>query len=319
MDLLFKYINVFRKLKRAYQGGGAPHKPILLLAVLDCIKQGKIQTSKIYISPELILCFKELWIKLVKTPHRLNFALPFYHMHTEPFWKLICKPGFQIELTTSKSIKSLSSLDNSLLYAELDIDLFHLMSNSLTNELLRLDLLKFYFNETSNISADFSLFNTIENQILNYDKLEYTSRIMELTSSLSNDEIEEEIFVRGRMFKREVPKIYNYTCSISRMKLLVETNAQMVDACHIIPFSFSKDDTIKNGICLSPNLHRAFDRGIISISNNYRVSVSKKIVEDKSPFNLKQFDGIEILIPTNSNYKPSIENFDWHRENKFIE
>jgi predicted restriction endonuclease len=49
MDLLFKYINVLRKLKRAYQGGGDPHKPILLLAVLDCIKQGKIQTSSIMI------------------------------------------------------------------------------------------------------------------------------------------------------------------------------------------------------------------------------------------------------------------------------
>lgn len=32
-------------------------------------------------------------------------------------------------------------------------------------------------------------------------------------------------------------------------------NAQLVDACHIVPFAISKDDTINNGISLSPNLH----------------------------------------------------------------
>lgn len=318
MELFYTYINAFKKLKRAHQGGGAPHKPILLLAILDCIIQGKIQSNKIYISPELILCFKELWFKLVKTPHRLNFALPFYHMQSESFWKLICKPGYHIELTTSNSIKSLSSLDNSLLYAELDIDLFNLMSNAITNELLRLELLKLYFNETSNITADFSLFNSIESQILNDDKLEYTSRIMELTSTLSKDEIEEEIFVRGRMFKREVPRIYNYTCSISRIKIYVNTNAQMVDACHIVPFSYSNDDTIKNGICLCPNIHRAFDRGIISINDEFKVRVSKTIEENDSPFNLSQFNGLDILLPTDSNYFPSLENLSWHIQNKFI-
>jgi hypothetical protein len=33
MEFLEKYSRLFGKLKRAYQNGGAPHKPILLLAI----------------------------------------------------------------------------------------------------------------------------------------------------------------------------------------------------------------------------------------------------------------------------------------------
>jgi putative restriction endonuclease len=52
-------------------------------------------------------------------------------------------------------------------------------------------------------------------------------------------------------------------------------NVTMVDACHIVPFSISYDDTITNGLALCPNLHRAFDRGLIAISDDYRVVVSE--------------------------------------------
>lgn len=87
----------------------------------------------------------------------------------------------------------------------------------------------------------------------------------------------------------------------------------MIDACHIIPFSESYDDTIKNGIALCPNLHRAFDRGLISIDDNYKVIVSKKFIESKSSYLLRQFEGKMILLPTEKKFHPSIENLSQHR------
>jgi putative restriction endonuclease len=38
----------------------------------------------------------------------------------------------------------------------------------------------------------------------------------------------------------------------------------MIDGCHIIPFSKNYNDTIINGIALCPNLHKAFDRALIT-------------------------------------------------------
>lgn len=318
MTFLQKYIIAFKKLNRSKLFGGAPHKPILLLSILEGVSRGEICSNKIFITPELILCFKELWSKLVHTPHKLNFALPFFHMRTESFWKLVCKNDFEIALTSSRSIKSLASLNESLLYAEIDEALFLLMNESISNSLLRKSIIDEYFPNDRDVKADYSLIRNLKNQILNDSQEKYKSRIESLEKDLNSEEVEVDLFVRGSLFKREVPKIYNYTCAISRMKIVTTSNTQMVDACHIIPFSISKDDTIGNGISLSPNFHRAFDRGLISISEDFKVIVSKHLVEDQSPFSITQFSGIRVLLPENSGYYPRGESLEWHRNNRLL-
>ena len=312
------YIKAFSKLKRAYQHGGAPHKPILLLSILEGFKREEISSNKIFITPELIMCFRELWYKLVNTPHQLNFALPFYHMRTEFFWKIVSKPGCQITLTSSYSVKSLSALNESLLYADIDFELFDFMKNKMTNEILRKTIIDVYFNNQVDPKIEYSLINNIKKQILTEEQSQYKSRIDSLQENSNKEEVEEDLFVRGSLFKREIPKIYNYTCAISGLRIVSVTNTQMVDACHIIPFSISKDDTIGNGISLSPNLHRAFDRGLISISNDYRVIVSKQIIENETSFSITQLNGTQLLLPQNKLYYPRKESLDWHRNNKLL-
>jgi putative restriction endonuclease len=318
LNSISKYNLQFSKLKRAYQHGGAPHKPIMLLSILEGFSRGEIISNQIEITPELIMCFKEYWSKLVFTPHQMNFALPFYHMRSEPFWKLVCKPGFEIALTTSNSVKSLSSLNDSLLYAEIDSELFLLMSDPVTNGVLRMTLVKTYFPNEREVKVNYELLKNIESQILHESQAEYHSRIQTLQNSLSKEEVQEELFVRSGIFKREVPKLYNYTCAISRMRVASASNVQMVDACHIVPFSISKDDTIGNGISLSPNLHRAFDRGLISIDSDYGVLVSSKLKEDNTPFAISNFNGSKILLPESSKFYPAMENLNWHFQNTFI-
>jgi putative restriction endonuclease len=88
----------------------------------------------------------------------------------------------------------------------------------------------------------------------------------------------------------------------------------MVDACHIVPFSEGYDDTLTNGIALCPNLHRAFDRGLISISDNYTILLNKNFVEnEKSAFNLSQFAGKRIFLPYSEKLYPDLENLYIHR------
>ena len=318
MKDISEYILDFTRLKRAHQYGGAPHKPILLLAILEGVARGEIITNSVFITPELILCFKEYWFNLVNTPHQLNFALPFYHLRTEAFWKLVCKPGYEIALTTSHSIKSLSSLNDSLVCAEIEKELFDFMKDPTTNKILKMVLLENYFPDAKNVNIEYNLFKNIEQQILNEDQEKYKARIQELNNNLSKEQVEEELFVRGSLFKREIPRIYNFTCAISRMRVISLSNAQMVDACHIVPFSISKDDTIRNGVSLSPNLHRAFDRGLISISPEFTVLLSPQVKEEVSPFALSQFAGLKIMLPTNPTYFPNQDNLEWHRKHRLL-
>ena len=318
MEFLEKYSRLFVKLKRAYQNGGAPHKPILLLAILKSIESKVITSNRIYITPELIMNFRELWSKLVTTKHQMNFALPFFHMQSEPFWRIITKPGAFVPLTSSHSIKSLGSLNESIQYAEIDKELLDLMLNGQTNLTLTKHLLSTYFSESSNVTLEYGELHEIEHQIMHDDQYTYKARILDIENNYNNEQGQEILYIRCGIFKREIPKIYNYTCAISKMRIATSSNAQLVDACHIVPFSVSKNDTITNGISLCPNLHRAFDRGLITIDSSYRVKVSPKLTEDDSPYSIKQFEGQEIVLPSITSQYPLLENLDWHSKEKWI-
>jgi len=312
-------LHLLLKLRRDSKSGGAPHKPILLLAILELVRKGEIINNRIEITPELVLEFKSIWSKLVVTQHSPNFALPFFHMKIEAFWRLVTKAGMIIPMTSSNSIKSLSALKESIAFAELNKDLYTLMLDAASRTILIEALLERYFPETKVLftSKGYNLFSDLEHQMVAEDAAVYQKRIQELKETLNKDEFEEEIFIRGGVFKREIPKIYGYHCAISGMRVEALSNAQMVDACHIKPFALSRDDTISNGISLSPNLHRAFDRGLLTITADFIIRISPTIAESDSPFSLKQFEGKTIQLPENVRHFPSTENLSWHNKEAY--
>jgi len=322
-ETIAKYLNYFKKLNRGYSKslGRAPHKPILLLSVLQLVKSGSIDSNKIFITADLILAFKRNWKQLVDTEHSPNFSLPFYHLQSEPFWYLVPKTGKRIALTKSKSIKSFKNLRDNIAYAEIDKELYLLFQNPISQTLLEQYILDQYFSSTkSEYSVQEKTYEEsfIENSILNESTEAYQNQIQSLRNRLEEDEFEEEVFVRGGLFKRTVPKIYDFTCSISGMKITSTHSVQMIDACHIYPFSLSNDDTVPNGIALSPNLHRAFDRGLITINSDYIVRVSPSVSENNSIFSLSQFEGKQISLPKKLSWYPSIEYLNWHNKEVFL-
>jgi putative restriction endonuclease len=314
-QLLQKYIQSFRKLRVDRTHGVAPHKPILLLSVLQAYQNGLINSGRIYITPELVAMFKTNWSLLVTTQHDCRISYPFYYLKSEKFWKLAPKSGFENINAMGSIMKSFSNLNAAVEYAILEDDLLLLMQDKRSNIILTNFLLDEYFpitkhNFTKSIAGQQNLFTDIEDKILHDDPIKYKQEINQLMLQQN----EEEIFIRGSIFKREIPKIYNYTCCISGMKIAAIISVSMVDACHIVPFSESYDDTITNGISLCPNLHRAFDRGLISIDDNYKVLVKSNWSEDQSNYSIKQFEGKPILLPANPNQFPSLANFNSHRE-----
>lgn len=308
---LLKYLKKLTHLNRASKDGEkAPHKPILLLSIIESIEAGDIRENKIEITAELIARFKDNWNRLVKSNiFQPNFSLPFFHMKSEGFWYLQTYIGKEIIVTSSSSIKSFAQLKESVEYASFDEALFQILLQPKAREEIYQILLLKYFNGHESIQKQVGLFEILANQILNDTSKEY-QRLIEKAD-------EEEVFVRCGVFKKVVPKIYDYSCCISGMRVISGFDIQMVDACHIVPFSVSHDDTITNGISLSPNFHRAFDRGLISLNEDYRVIVSNSFTESASNFALKSFEGKRILLPSEKHHLPSIENIKWHNEKIF--
>lgn len=141
---LKNHIQSFQALRIDHAHGDAPHKPILLLSILELVQSDFYPDNKIRVTPELIKTFKNNWQTFVTTKHHCNIALPFYHLKSEPFWKLVSKPGFEKIIEIKLEMRSVKSLEKALEYAILDTDLFEAMSESAQNTTLRQTLLDQY-------------------------------------------------------------------------------------------------------------------------------------------------------------------------------
>jgi putative restriction endonuclease len=79
------------KVDRA-RGDPAPHKPLLLLIILELAEQGILQ-DLLSLSPELAFRFLTFWrIVAHRRNQRPDIRLPFYHLQTDGFWT-VCGEG----------------------------------------------------------------------------------------------------------------------------------------------------------------------------------------------------------------------------------
>ncbi len=147
-NILDYYIHAFSNLNL---GGGklkekAPHKPILLLTVIQAYENKLLTTNQIVISPELTGLFKSNWNLFVRTSHTLGFALPFFHLKNEKgnWWELVANPGCEMWVQSGQ-LSSFSNLSAAVAYAQLDPNLAQLLKDEPTRNILRRTLLGTYF------------------------------------------------------------------------------------------------------------------------------------------------------------------------------
>ena len=310
-ESLNKYLHKITHLRQGVtKFGPAPQKPVLLLSILELFEKGAVTENKIFITPELVGTFQENFALLVSTGHNPDFYLPFYHLAGDGFWFVHTWPGKEL----NSAIKSFTVLNSLVEYAFLADDLYQLLQSAANRHHLATTLLHHYFpsrQETyRQAKSDGGYLQDLEKYLLNESAATYT-----LTQTAPD---EEHIFVRGGLFKKLVPQVYNSTCCISGMRLSSLHGFSMIDACHIVPFSHSKDDRVTNGLALCPNLHRAFDRGLVSVDAQLKVLVSLSIAEDESNvYALRKLEGKRLNLPFGAIHYPSGVNLAWHREKVF--
>ena len=139
-DKLPYYVHCFTHLKRDAKNGGAPHKPVLLLSVIRLFEQHLITDNEIYITPDLVSIFKSVWSALVTSNHFPIFALPFYHMSSEPFWKLKANVGCEKWVESKSSMRSFSNLTTAVSHALIDGDLSEILLDNEKCQVLKLEI-----------------------------------------------------------------------------------------------------------------------------------------------------------------------------------
>jgi predicted restriction endonuclease len=113
-------------------------------------------------------------------------------------------------------------------------------------------------------------------------------------------------------FRRIVTEKYG-SCAICGTKMVDRLGRSELQCCHIFPRAKNGSNDPRNGIRLCRLHHWAFDSGLFSISDDYRVIVEKRIAQSRDYAEVTKFQGREIITPTEQNLKPHGVYLKQHR------
>lgn len=119
--------------------------------------------------------------------------------------------------------------------------------------------------------------------------------------------------VRDRVFRRIVLDAYDCRCAITGLKFINGGGRAEVQAAHIKPVEADGPDIITNGLALSGTAHWMFDRGLISLSDDLEILVSRQVNDVESVWSLVNKTR-SAALPANPAYRPHPAYLAWHRE-----
>ena len=124
-----------------YRGQVAPHKAMMLIAVMEEIAKGHLTNGFVPLNDTMVHAFENAWKRYVGSSSVFNpvFATPFFHLGSEPFWELM-KSNHHVV----KKEYSLGALRESFFGAKLPDDLFGYMEDATSRQLLKRVLLEKY-------------------------------------------------------------------------------------------------------------------------------------------------------------------------------
>lgn len=289
--------------------GIAPHKPILLLAVLDEIQNGAYQDNLITITPELVASFRHYWQALVTSDYwieRMN--IPFRYLYQDGFWHFRRNGE---EVRPEDKPYSLLQLSHDFDGIFLSQDLWQLLQEPSAVNALWAHLLQSYFGLPPTTVSRPNTHNLLDYEA---EKLKAEAQSKFRIRKLRENSGDNGYYIRHALFPRVVKTMYNNACAVCGLAVHTEQSGGIVDAAHILPFSEFHYDHPRNGIALCKNHHWGFDAGWFGISDDYKILISPHLLNGLG----YAMAGKAIQLPSDAVHAPAQAALAWHRDNKFL-
>jgi putative restriction endonuclease len=268
----------------------APHKPLLLLALLDSAEAGEIIEPRLTLSAGLRLRFNALWqIVFGRWTTKPNPTLPFHHLSTQGFWRALREDG-----TQSKDPRSTRLI-------ELDPGFFALIQSPDFRRLARVLLVTTWFPPAEQLGLATTL---------GIDLVDTAA-----TSVVAEARAVYRAVGRDARFRIQVVVQYHYTCALTGYTLTTDTGTTMVEAAHIAAFARTRNNDPQNGLALTPDAHWSFDEGLWTVDDQYRVIVLRDRFTESSPAGalLARRHGQPLFFHSQSRLRPSRDQLAEHR------
>ena len=296
---LERLYNLRRDKRGAYE---RPHKPVLLLSIIDLLDRGLVEGNKVRLTEELVRTFRRYFDVVRQGNDQPSVQNPFYFLSGDGFWSLVPMPG-QPQLYLAGSVSgapSVADLRRRVDYGRFDDGFWGLLSDPVSRHQVREALIARYFPE----------------------RREEIAAVAGTQAKAPEPEVLREELPPGRdaAFRRTVLEIYDYTCAACGIRLLLTSDLSLVEAAHIIPFSVSRNDKPTNGLALCPNHHWAMDRHLIAPcpDREHREGiwrVSRRLEERKEgQRDLVSLAGKPVIAPGEEKFYPAPESLRWREE-----
>jgi putative restriction endonuclease len=210
------------------RGNPAPHKPLLLLVMIEMMEKGEIKSPEVTLSPDIAFRFSVFWsVVAQRRKQRPEVRLPFHYLGSSGVWQPVTERG---ELSPDKKLTKSIRIDQSF---------FECLSNQRFRDRARRVLTETepYFLPGERVAL--------------YSML----KIKPSAPEIQEDEAAYKTSVqtgRDARFRIEVVLIaYRHTCALTGYRMTTLGMESIVDAAHIHEFRDSRNNDPKNGIALS--------------------------------------------------------------------
>lgn len=120
-------------------------------------------------------------------------------------------------------------------------------------------------------------------------------------------------------FRIAVTDAYGRACAITS-----EHSLPVLEAAHIRPYGQGGEHDIRNGLLLRADLHRLFDQGLVTVTPDHRLLVSRRLREDyqngrtyyELQEKLEESGGVH--LPSDHAFHPDPGLLRWHMNEKFV-
>ena len=120
---------------------------------------------------------------------------------------------------------------------------------------------------------------------------------------------------RDRAFTRGIRRAYDNTCAMSGLRIINGGGRPEAQAAHIQPVSDKGPDSLRNGVALSSTFHWLFDRGLVSIDDDFKLLLKENAIPG-GVLSLLNRDR-QLRMPRLEIHRPHPRFLEYHREHVF--
>jgi putative restriction endonuclease len=283
----------FSRLKTYSRGDRrAPHKPLLTLLALQRFSLGQTKIPYPDLESDLLSLLKT-YAPPVKNRHQPE--LPYWHLQTDGIWEVA---GAESLARQSSGFPRKGALNASEGGFTEDVLSALKSDNELTRKLVGL-LLEEHFPHSihEDLLAQIGLLDEIA-----------------VRENHPNYEIKKR---RDPAFRASVLRAYEHQCAVTGFRAALGGSYFGCEAAHVQWHAYDGPDTVANGICLEPTVHKLLDAGAWTLSDDRRILVSKDFTgSDTAVGRLRERHGKPLGPPLEGEPMVGIEFIKWHRESK---